>query len=127
MNLKVLTIAAILAASSGNAGERVENEEYRLPDFDNPAVFVICQNSDALEALLDNLSEFIRLYNEIGFVPPNCSVFIPPIPIGEHHLEYLWVADDNRLFGVIRLPAGEQTFWTYIDGQIMVKGKEGTF
>lgn len=125
--IKSLAVTFTLLASPILAGERVENESYSLPNIANPAVFVVCETEEAMGDLLDNLAAFIQMYQTTRMNPPGCSVFVPPIPIGEHSLEYLWVTDDNKLFGVIKLPTPERDFWTYIDGGIMQKGKEGTF
>lgn len=129
MNLKAITLAALLASCApAYAGELVDNDRYELPDLENPAVHVICKELEYLTSLLDTLAVQIQIYATTGQQPEGCYVFYPaPLILPAHELSSLYVADDNRLFGVVRAEYEEgKFFWTYIDGSLLVTPKSDT-
>lgn len=77
MNLKAITLASVIAAGSVSAGERVENEQYRLPEGGNPTLLVACQDTDELESWLDNLKEYAQLYITTRQMVVDCTIFNP--------------------------------------------------
>lgn len=123
MNLKAVTLATLLASCvPAYSGELVENDHYELPEYSSPAVHVVCMELENLTSLLDTLAVQIQIYATTGQHPEGCSVFHPqPLILPAHELFSLYVADDNRLFGVIKAEYEEgKFFWTYIDGNILV-------
>ena len=128
MNLKVLALGLSLLATPLAAGERIENDQYELPDLTNPAVHIICVDTVPLMDLLDNFRVKIDRYMTAGEHPDGCVVFYPvPFVLPEHYLDHLYVTNDNKLFGIVVFEMESKDFWTYIDGHMLVKGNQDTF
>lgn len=123
-----LTSIMIASCSPVYAGELVENDRYELPEVENPAVHVACRDLEAVTKLLDTLEQQIQIYLSTGLPPEKCEVFVPaPILLPAHELYSLYVADDNRLFGIVRAEYAQgQYFWSYIDGNLLVISKGDT-